>query len=100
MRQITVRASDDLIDRVKEAARRQGESMNEWVVFVLESVTDPAHAGDRAAELRERFRRAGLLEETPARPGASRDPARLAAARRNAGRGRPLSDYVIEDRGR
>jgi hypothetical protein len=98
MRQITVRASDDLIERVKAAAQRRGESMNEWVVLVLESATDPAHVGDRAEQLRERFRRAGLWEEPLPRAAAPPDPDLVAAAGRRAGRGKPLSDYIVEDR--
>jgi uncharacterized protein (DUF1778 family) len=100
MRQITIRASDELIDRVKAAARSHGESMNEWVVFVLDAATDPAHVGDRAEQLRERLRRAGLLLEPVARTSPRPAPALVEAAGRRAARGKPVSDYVVEDRDR
>lgn len=99
MSQITVRASEELIEAVKQEARANGRSMNEQVVLLMEVNTNPDLAGSEVERLRERFRRAGILAETsrtdlPERP--SREE--LEAAGREAGRGTPLSEIVIADR--
>src|SRR6266508_1728436 len=96
--QITVRADDELLDRVRAAARRAGRSMNEYVVRVLDAATDPALAGTEATQLRERLLRAGLLAE-PARPARARPAAaHVDAARRRAAGGTALSSLVSSDR--
>ena len=96
--QLTVRADPDLIERVRLAAQRAGRSMNEQVVFILDAATNPDHAGDEASRLRERLIRAGLAIEVTPKYGARPDPARIAEARRHAGRGTQLSDLVSADR--
>ncbi|MEM9608396.1 MAG: toxin-antitoxin system HicB family antitoxin [Actinomycetota bacterium] len=99
MGQITVRADDELVDRVKAAAADVGRSMNEWIVQVLDTATDPDLEGDETTRLREKLRQAGLLYEPPLR-GERRpiDPDRLAAARQAMSGGVPLSKLVIEGR--
>ncbi len=98
--QITVRADDDLIERVKAAAARSGRSMNEWVTRVLDVATNPEFELDEATRLRELLREAGLLDEPVRRePAPPIDEERLAKARRAAGKGTPLSHLVIEGRG-
>jgi plasmid stability protein len=98
MAQLTIRTTDELVEQIKRVAAGEGRSMNEWVVFVLRAAVDPEFAGSEAERVRERLRRAGLLEEwdgpSPTRP----DPALVAAARVRAGKGKPLSDFVIEGR--
>jgi plasmid stability protein len=100
MTQLTIRADDELVDRVKQAAVAQGRSMNDYVTAVLDAATDPALAGDAAERLRARLRMAGLLWEPPAGSARPRPHAKaVAAARKRAGRGTPLSDHVRRDRG-
>ena len=97
MTQVTWRAPDELVDRVRQAATREGRSLNEYLTRLAQAATDPALAGSELEELRERLGRAGLL----AHPGAPRrrpDSQAVAEARRRAGQGTPLSDLVVEGR--
>ena len=41
MAQLTIRASDDLIERVRTSAADAGRSMNDYVTSILDAVTDP-----------------------------------------------------------
>ncbi|HEX4357668.1 MAG TPA: type II toxin-antitoxin system VapC family toxin [Pseudonocardia sp.] len=72
MAQVTWRASDELIDRVRAVAGSSGYSMNEFVTRVLDAATDPDLAGGEAARIRERLERAGLLAESSAGASAPR----------------------------
>ncbi|MGH2585291.1 MAG: transcriptional regulator [Dehalococcoidia bacterium] len=99
MAQITLRVSDAEAAEFKAAAARAGQSLNEWAGFALRVRVDPDLAGDEADRVRERLRRAGLLAQTPPREGRRPDPKRVAAARREAGKGTPLSESVAEQRG-
>lgn len=95
--QITVRAGDELVQRVKEAAARQGRSMNDYVTAVLDAATNPDLAGDEASRVRERLARAGLLAPSGVRR-LRPPPTAVAAARIAAARGTPLSELVGQDR--
>jgi len=98
MAQVTWRAPEELVDRVRLAARREGRSMNDYLTWVLDAATNPELAGDAAGRLRERLDRAGLL----AMGGAARarpDAAALAQARAAAGTGTPMSGLIGEGRG-
>jgi hypothetical protein len=97
MSQVSWRATDELVDRVRTAARQRGRSLNEFMTAVLDAATDPDLAGDDAARVRERLAAAGLLIQPAPRAGRP-DAAEVAAARGRAGRGRPLSDIVSADR--
>jgi hypothetical protein len=97
MGQMSWRAPDNLLDRVRQVAADTGWSMNEYVTRVLEAATDPALADEGAQQTRERLARAGLLAETGSRRQRP-DRAELARARRQAGRGTPLSDLVSSGR--
>ncbi|MDQ2708812.1 MAG: transcriptional regulator [Actinomycetota bacterium] len=98
MAQVTWRAPDELVDRVRTAAAAQHHSVNEYLTRLAQAATDPDLAGDDAARTRERLARAGLL--VPAGPPRPRpDPEAVAAARAAAGRGTPLSELVTESRG-
>ncbi len=97
MAQLTIRADDELVERVRVAARVHGRSMNDYITRLLDAATNPDLAGDEAAVLRERLAQVGLLA-TPGTPRHRPSPARVAAARAAAGRGTPLSDVVSRDR--
>jgi Arc-like DNA binding domain len=95
---MTWRAPDELIEQVRRIAEQHGWSMNEMVTRALQAATDPESADDDVQRLRERLDRAGLL--APAGQSRRRpEAARVAAARRSAGHGRPVSDLVSEQRG-
>ncbi|MCB0988781.1 MAG: hypothetical protein KDB09_13565 [Acidimicrobiales bacterium] len=98
MAQLTIRASDDLIERVRASAADAGRSMNDYVTSILDAVTDPDLADSPSERLRERLRRAGLLV-TPARLPGSRPPAdAVAEAGARATTGRTLSDHISDQR--
>jgi hypothetical protein len=97
MAQVSWRASDELVERVREVAAAHGLSVNEYLTRLARAATDPELAGDDAARTRERLARAGLL--APAGPARRRpDPDAVAAARAEAGRGTPLSELVASAR--
>lgn len=98
MAQMTWRSDEELLQRVRRAAERQGRSMNEYVTAVLDAVTNPDLAGGEAERLRERIDRAGLL--VPPSPDGRHRPVEhdVAHARSAAGTGRPLSDLIDEGR--
>jgi hypothetical protein len=97
MAQVTWRAPDELVDRVKRAAAERGRSVNDYLSTVLDAATDPSFAGDEAAVLRERLARAGLL--APSHAPRQRPPAdQVAKARARAGRGTSLSEIVSQQR--
>lgn len=97
MAQLTVRATDALVERVRAAAGRLGCSVDEYVVAVLRAATGPDLAGDDVERIRERLARAGIL--APSGPARRRpDTDAVAAARAVAGRGTHLSDIIASDR--
>jgi hypothetical protein len=98
MRQIILRVSDGLALRLKQAASERGQSMNSYASAVLGAAVDPELAGSEAARIRERLARAGLLAGSTR--AADRRPSEdaLRPARKRAGRGRPLSELVSEER--
>lgn len=98
MEQLTIRASDELIERVRRAAEYEGESMNEYVTETLAARTDPELAGTEIERIRERLARAGLLEQSGPSRAERPHPDELARARAEAGRGTSLSDLVSEGR--
>lgn len=99
MHQLTLRVSDELAKQLKEAARDRQDSVNGYAVKVLSAAVNPDYAGDEITGLRERLGRAGLLLRPERLPAARRPSARtLSRARAAAGRGKPLSDFVAEDR--
>ncbi|MCC7077135.1 MAG: transcriptional regulator [Acidimicrobiia bacterium] len=97
MGQMTWRADDELIERVRRSARATGRSLNAYVTSVLDAATNPELNSDEATRVRERLAAAGILA-----PGGSprRRPARnaVAKARRSAGKGVPLSEIVSSER--
>ena len=97
MAQVTWRAPEELVERVRRAARQRGDSINEFVTRVLDAATDPELTDDESLRIRERLAAAGLLAPIgPPRPRPAEDD--LARARRRVGQGHPLADLVREDR--
>ena len=99
MPQLTIRADEELVARVKQTAAREGRSMNEWATLVLRAATDPEAAGTEIERIRERLRLAGVLAEHQPLPGSPPDPELVRAAGRRAAGGTPLSEYISEGRG-
>jgi hypothetical protein len=97
MAQVTWRAPETLVERVRHAARRAGCSVNEYLTRLAQAATDPTFAGSEADRLRERLAQAGLLADG-GEPRRRPDPAALARASSAASRGTPLSDLVARDR--
>ncbi|HVT76823.1 MAG TPA: toxin-antitoxin system HicB family antitoxin, partial [Acidimicrobiales bacterium] len=60
--QITIRASADLVMRLKEAAAGKGTSMNEYVTHLIEVALDPERATSEDERLVARLRAAGIYE--------------------------------------
>jgi predicted transcriptional regulator len=98
MRQVTLRLSDDLADRLKKAARAQGLSVNGYATAVLAAAVELELAGDEASRVRERLARAGLLAPTSGTARGRPSKAAVARARKRAGKGRALSEVVSEVR--
>lgn len=98
MSQLTVRAPEDLVARVRLAAAAAGQSMNEYVVVVLGAATDPNLAGSQAERIRQRLAQAGLLEQLPGEADPRPSPEALRQAGRRAASGRSLAELVHEGR--
>jgi hypothetical protein len=99
MGQMTWRANDDLLLRVKDQAKRSGRSLNEWVTEVLSAAADPQHAGTEAERIRERLAAAGLLHVPEPSHVTRPSPEPLARARAAASALRPtISEGLLRDR--
>ncbi|MGH4021433.1 MAG: transcriptional regulator [Pseudonocardiaceae bacterium] len=97
MAQVTWRAPDELVARVRHAADQRGSSINEFVTRVLDAATDPDLVDDESLRVRERLASAGLLAPLgPPRPRPADDD--LARARHRAGHGHQLSELVSGNR--
>ncbi|MGH2954161.1 MAG: transcriptional regulator [Solirubrobacterales bacterium] len=99
MKQVTLRLPEELAAALRDAAAEREQSVNSYARSVLAAAVDPDLAGNEAERMRERLRRAGLLEETEPLAVGLPSEAELREARAAAGRGKPLSDYVSEGRG-
>lgn len=97
MTQVTWRAPDDVVERARQAAAREGRSLNDYLTQLARAATDPELAGSDVERLRERLAQAGLLAP-PGSPRRRPDPAAVARARQAAGHGTPLSDLVGQGR--
>ncbi|CAM4135667.1 transcriptional regulator [Kibdelosporangium persicum] len=108
MAQVSWRADEDLVDRVRRAAAAQRRSMNDFITLVLEAATNPDLEQDEYTRVRERLSRMDLVvtpmlvyvdDEGHERPRTRPSREAVEKARKAAGRGKPLSDYVSEGRG-
>jgi len=98
MSQVTWRAPDELVERVRQAAVRKGYSVNEYLTQLARAATDPGLASSDMERLRERLAQAGLLAESESRRQRP-DRNAVARARRRSGRGTPLADLATDGRG-
>lgn len=97
MTQVTWRAPDELVARVRRAAEQRGSSVNEFVTRVLDAATDPELTDDESIRVRERLAAADLLASAgPPRPRPADND--LARARHRAGQGHRLADLVRDGR--
>ncbi|MGH3549259.1 MAG: transcriptional regulator [Pseudonocardiaceae bacterium] len=97
MTQVTWRAPDELVARVRRAADQRGSSINEFVTRVLDAATDPELTDDESLRVRERLAAAGLLAPVGAPwPRPAEDD--VASARRRAGQGHQLAELVHDSR--
>lgn len=96
---LTLRVPSDLADRLRGEASARGRSLNAFATDVLTAAVDPEHAGSEIERVRERLARAGMLATTGVSTKRRPDRSRVARARAAAGRGRPLADFVSDDRG-
>lgn len=99
MSQLTIRADEELVRRVRHAAKLRGSSMNEFIVTVLDSATNPDLVGDEVDRIREKLAAAGLLVQHAPYQGERPSAARIAEAGRSAAVGTSLSEIVSRDRG-
>jgi predicted transcriptional regulator len=99
MQQFSVRLSDEGAAAVRRLASARGRSINQTFEDLVVAATDPAHAGDELAELRERLARADLTFDVSTIPDAQvPSDDELERARAAAGRGTPLADLISEGR--
>jgi hypothetical protein len=98
MAQVSWRASDEIVERAKRAARRADRSLNEYLTLVVSAATDPSTAGSELEQIRERLERAGLLEAPSGRKVHRPTPDAVAAAGARAARGTPLDELVSSGR--
>jgi hypothetical protein len=98
MRQVSWRAHDDVVERVRRAARRSDRSLNEYITVVLAAATDPATAGSEVEAIRERLALAGLLEPGPSPTGRRPSKRSVDAAGHRAAGGTPLEELVKSGR--
>ena len=98
MAQVSWRASDEIVERAKRAARRADRSLNEYLTLVVSAATDPSTAGSEVEQIRERLERAGLLEATSGRKVYRPEADAVAAAGVRAARGTPVDELVSSGR--
>jgi hypothetical protein len=96
--QVTWRAPEELVERVRAAAIDVHYSLNQYITVVLDAATNPDHAGSDAERIRERLARAGLLARTEV-PRVRPNPDELAEARAAAAAGTPAAELISANRG-
>jgi hypothetical protein len=64
MEQVTWRAENALVQRVRRMAERRGVSMNEYMTHVLSTEADPEPVTEEARVIRAKLAQAGLLDSS------------------------------------
>lgn len=98
MAQVSWRAEDAIVERVRQAARRSDRSLNEFMTLVLAAATDPTNMGSEAEEVRARLALAGLLEAPQPVPMKRPSEKAVRAAGRRAAQGTPLDQLISSER--
>ena len=99
MHQLTLRLPDELATAVAREAAAEGTSVNRFICRAVEAMVSPDTIDDDLLRLRARLRAAGLIvSDPPPAPDNLPTEQELAEARRQAGQGKPLSEYVSEGR--
>ncbi len=98
MQQVTWRADKELVTRVKLRAQELEVSMNEFLTRIAQAATDPSNSSNPVEEIRSRLKLAGLLSDFRAPDVEPPDEEAVAAARKRAGQGTPLSEIVRANR--
>ncbi|MBP2320725.1 hypothetical protein JOF56_001110 [Kibdelosporangium banguiense] len=107
MTQVSWRAEEALVERVRKAAADHRRSMNDYITMVLEAATNPDLAHDEYTRIREKLARVDLVvPELDVRMRAELQQHQVHASEEEiqqamaaAGRGTSLSDIVSEGRG-
>jgi plasmid stability protein len=98
MKQLLLRVPEDLHQRIRARAAREGRSMNAVAGAMLDAATDADLSAPPTPQerLRARARALGMLSEVPARPVSKAERDRIIASTR--GIGKVLDRIITEDR--
>ena len=100
MGQVGWRMDDELLQRVRNSAEAAGMSVNRYITRALSLIISEDDQSTQAQRMRQRARAAGILSSDDL-PGPSLvvdDDEEFTRLRMLAGRGKPVSEIVLEER--